>query len=60
MIQSMQNRMFEKGLSIEERKILKEMIIEMFREMSNFTNNLIDETIKSLSHIEISSKMLEK
>ena len=62
MAQLAQQQSFEKGLSIEERQMYKEMAIEMTRELPRFgdqANTSLQKLIDALPPVEISSKLLE-
>lgn len=62
MAQLAQKKCFEINLSIEERRMFKEMSIEMTRELSKFgdkSNESLQELIHTLPPVEISSKLLE-
>ena len=62
MAQLAQKKSFEEGLSIEERKIYKEMAVEMTKDLPRFgetSNQSLQKIIDALPPVEISPKLLE-
>ena len=62
MAQMAQQKAFENNLSLDEKRMYKDMAIEMTRELPNFgdkSNQSLQQLVKALPPIEISSKLLE-